>query len=85
MITCSILVFLAATIPLHSDELNHTTQTDFAPGSFFQTFLSGGEMYPEIFLDRYHVFSWAFDDDAISGWAYAANEEIGRASCRERV
>ncbi len=70
----SMFVLSTSGISLHADELHHSTQTDFAPGSFFQTLLSGNEAHPEVFLDNYAAFNWTFDDDAISGWAYAANE-----------
>jgi hypothetical protein len=70
----SLLALFVAGAPLAAEELHHTTQTDFAPGDFFQTMLTGSENYPQIFLDTYSLFNWTFDDDAISGWAYAANE-----------
>ncbi len=70
----SALALAAAGTPLRATELHHTTYTDFTPGDFFQTTLLGSEAYPEIFLDSYAIFSWTFDDDAISGWSYAANE-----------
>ncbi len=71
------LAVLLCTVPAATagaDELNHLTQSDFAPGSFFQTVLGGTEENPEIGLGSYTFFSWNFDDDDIEGWTYDFNE-----------
>lgn len=73
MVLCVMLLSLSIVIigiAASADELNHDTQTEFAPGIFFQTVLEGTEGSPEIRLDSYMVFDWFFDDDDISGWSY---------------
>jgi len=73
MVLCVMLfaiTIVATGITASADVLNHDTQTEFAPGLFFQTVLEGTEGSPEIRLDSYTVFDWFFDDDDISGWSY---------------
>ncbi len=69
-----IFLFISALPSLAADKLDHVTQSDFAPGSFFQTVLGGTEENPEIGLGSYTFFSWNFDDDDIEGWTYDFNE-----------
>lgn len=71
---CCLVVLLTASGAVRSEEMSHSTRTDFDSGTFFQTLLYGDDQYPEIALDTYTSFNWAFYDDDISGWSYAANE-----------
>ena len=70
----AVLLCVMPAATAEADELNHLTQSDFAPGSFFQTVLGGTEENPEISLGSYTFLSWNFDDDDIEGWTYDFNE-----------
>ncbi len=66
---------VAVSLPINADELHHLTQTDFAPGSFFQTLLEGREISPQIRLGSYYSSSSTiFYDDTIGAWNYNTNE-----------
>jgi hypothetical protein len=68
----TIFLFVAAfpVITSHAQEnqVVHNTQSDFLPGTFYQSVLEGTEENPEIKLDSYTEFSWSFVDDDIGGW-----------------
>jgi hypothetical protein len=67
------LLCAAVTVQMHAEELQHKTQTDFAPGDFFQTVLEGGEGNPELRLDSYYISTTIFEDDTIGAWSYDTN------------
>jgi hypothetical protein len=80
LITAVVFLLCVSAITASADTLSHTTQTDFAPGSFFQTVLEGTEGNPEIRLGSYGFLNWTLDDDDIDGWYYDTNESVNIAT-----